>query len=65
MLMNLLSGTLIKMTLFDHLEKSCLTLSSSLMLCRFLRAGYREDTASRLPLHSSSTSAPLLKQTHG
>ena len=32
------------------------------MVCRFLRAGYREDTASRLPLHSSSTSAPLCKQ---
>ncbi|TNN69792.1 hypothetical protein EYF80_020024 [Liparis tanakae] len=46
-----------------HLEKSRFTLSSSLMLCRFLRDGYREDTASRLPLHSSSTSAPLWKRT--
>lgn len=44
-----------------HLEKSCLTLFSSPMVCRFLRAGYREDTASRLPLQSSSTSAPLWK----
>lgn len=44
-----------------HLEKSCLTLSTSLMTCRFLRAGYREDTASKLPLQSSSTSATLWK----
>lgn len=45
----------------SHLENSSLTLSSSLTLCRFLRAGYRDDTASRLPLRSSSTSAPLKK----
>lgn len=42
-----------------YLENSGLMLSSSLRLCRFLRAGYKEETASRLPLHSSSTSEPL------
>lgn len=46
-----------------YLENSGLMLSSSLRLCRFLSAGYREETASRLPLHSSSTSAPLQENT--
>lgn len=46
-----------------YLENSGLMLSSSLRLCRFLRAGYREEAASRLPLHSSSTSAPLQENT--
>lgn len=35
-----------------YLENSGLMLSSSQRLCRFLRDGYKEEMASRLPLHS-------------
>lgn len=46
-----------------YLENSGLMLSSSRRLCRFLRAGHKEEVASRLPLHSSSTSEPLSEST--
>lgn len=46
-----------------YLENSGLMLSSSRRLCRFLSGGYKEEVASRLPLHSSSTSQPLQQNT--